>query len=405
MKHDYPVKSLIGRSVKFVVVIIILLAIVAGGRFLIVKKQRALAQAPLYHVPATLVDTAAVYVGDLAEGHDYLAMVEPVQSATITARVTSTVERVLVDEGDVLTRGQSLIALDHRQTDAQLDAVKAQIKQAQADLEGNRSTVTALEESFAYWTHQAERDINLADKGTISPSTAEATVEKKSDAEGKLSAARQKSASIGQQIQAHEARLAELETTLSYCDIESPFTGVVTSRLVDPGDQASPGKVLIIIQSLGEMMIAFYVPQNDLHSIKPGLPVAFEAGGETREATITRLYPTLNRARMVRAEVMLDGTQAADLTAGQYLTASVAFQQHTGVPLIPVSALIEGGDSGGTHVFVVKDGELEARQIRVVGTACAQAAVEGLEPGEQVVLYSFLGWTRLANGMKVALHR
>ena len=387
---------------RFLLVATVIGALIAGGRAMILTKQHALAQAPRYHAPATLVETATVMEGDLDEVHDYLAMVEPVQSANVTARVTATIETVTVDEGSRVQPGQTLIALDHRQIDAQLEAVQAQIRQAQADLQGNKATVSALQESFAYWSREAERDTQLAKSETIAPAQAEATVEKKNDADGKLSAARQKSAAITQQIRSLEARQTELKTTLSYCDIQSPFEGVLTSRLVDPGDQAAPGKTLLVVESAGALMIAFDVPQNDLPAVKPDLPVSFKADGETRQATITRLYPSLSRARMVHAEVVLNDEQAVGLTSGAYLTASVAYRQHRNVSLVPVSALIEGDDGdGNTHAFVVSNGTLEARQVRVLGTACDQAAVNGLEAGQQVVVSSFLGWARLANGMNV----
>ena len=163
-------------------------------------------------------------------------------------------------------------------------------------------------------------------------SQAEQTVERKNDIEGKLNAARQQSKAIEEQIHSLEAQQEELETVLSYCVIKSRFAGTVTSRLVDPGDQAAPGKVLLVIEGSDAMRIAFDVPQSDLTDIEAGLPVSFRAGGETREAAITRLYPALNRARMARAEIILSGDQSSGLTSGEYLTARVAYRQHRDVP-------------------------------------------------------------------------
>lgn len=395
-------KRISHTAIRVALAVLILAGLIFGGRTLILKKKHALAQAPRYAAPATLVETARVELGDLDETHEYLAVAEPLESANVTARVTATIEAVAVDEGDKVKQGQTLVTLDHRQINAQLDAVKAQIEQAQADLLGNQSTVAALEDSYAYWDREAQRDTELAGKGSIPGAQAEGTVDKKNDAWGKLLAARQKSVSIERQVKALRARLDELSTTLSYYDIQSPFEGVVKSRMVDPGDQAAPGKVLLVIESAGALMIAFDLPQNDLPAVQPGLPVSFKVDGDTRQATITRLYPSLNRARMVRAEVVLNNELAAGLTSGQYLTTIVAFKQHRNVPLIPVNALIEGmNGNGNARVFTVTNGTLEARQVRVLGTACEQAAVEGLEGGQQVVVNSFLGWARLADGMKV----
>lgn len=394
-------KTFTPKTKRMISGIIVILIIGAGGRALIMKKKKSLAQAPRYHVASTLVKTATVYSGDLSESHDYLSSIQPLQSASISARLTATIENVMVNEGKSVEQGQPVITLDHRQIDSQVAAVKAQIKQTQADLQGNRSTVKALDESYAYWNREADRGNQLAKDGTIPRAQVEATMDKRSEAEGKLAAARQKSASIDQQIRSLEARLGELETTLSYCRIESPFSGVVASRLVDPGDQAAPGKTLLVIESAGTMSIVFDIPQTDLPVIKPGLPVFFKIGGENRTATITQLYPSLNRARMMRTEVVLDQDQARGLTSGQYLTATVIFNQHKDVSLIPSDALIEGKEPDSYRVFVVQDGKLTARNVQVLGMACARAAVEGVQPGEQVVVHSFLGWARLSEGMTV----
>ncbi len=394
-------KKISAKILRFLLLFAVLAVLALGGGALIQKKKRALAKAPRYQAPATLVETATVFRGELNEAHDYLAMVEPVESASVTARVTATIDSVMVDEGDPVRPGQTLLTLDQRQIETQQTAAQAQIKQAEADLQSNQATVAALEESYAYWTREADRAAQLAKSETIPVAQAEATIDKKSDAEGKLIAARGKSTSIEQQIRSLEARRAELEIMLSYCNIQSPFAGVVTSRLIDPGDQAAPGKTLLVIERDGELMIAFDAPQNDLPDIKAGLPVSFSAGGQSKQATISLLYPSLNRARMVRVQVLLDHEQAADLTSGQYLTATVVIKQHQDVPLIPVRALIEGGLQENTHVYVVEEGVLRARPIRVLGTACEQAAVEGLEAGQEVVVHSFLGWARLADGLSV----
>jgi RND family efflux transporter MFP subunit len=388
------------KGIRILVVVVLLAALVAGGRALILRKKQSFAQAPKYKAPATRVDTATAFLGDLPESHEYLAVIEPVKQAAVTARVTATVESVAVDEGDSVTPGKTIITLDHRQIDAQRASVEAQIKQIQADLEGSRGTVASLRESLDYWQRETDRDKQLVQKETIPGVQAEATAEKKNQVEGNLVAARQKSNALTQQIASLRAKAEELDTTRSYCVIESPFAGVITSRNVDPGDQAAPGKALLIVQDVGTVMVTFDVPQTDLPAVKPGLELSFQVNGEERAARITRLYPALNSARMLRAEVVLSEAQSSGLTLGQYLTATVVFQRREGVPLIPVAALIEGG-LDNPRVFVLKDGQLEAREVNVLGTACEQAAVEGVEPGEKIVVNSFLGWARLSDGMNV----
>ena len=103
---------------------------------------------------------------------------------------------------------------------------------------------------------------------------------------------------------------------------------------------------------------------------------------------------------MVRAEVMLSGTETEGLHLGAYVEVTVVFRRREQATLIPADAVIEGSRAAA-HVFVVRDGVLEARPVKVLGRACELAAVDGVAPGEQVVVNSFLGWARLSDGMQV----
>ena len=349
-----------GRALRWILAAAVVIGLLVTGFVLISKKTQSTAEAPRFQLPDSLVETATIQQGDLNEVFEYLAVAEPIQTANVTARVTARIEAIEVDEGSAVEPGQILLTLDHREIQAQLKGVESRIKQARAELRGNQATVKSLTQSLAYWSRQTEREMKLK-PGGISASQVDQTNEQKNDVEGKLNATRQQSNAIEEQIHSLEAQQEELETVLSYCVIKSRFAGTVTSRLVDPGDQAAPGKALLVIEGSDAMRIAFEVPQSDLADIEAGLPVRFRVGGETREAAITQLYPALNRARMARAEIILSGNQSSNLTSGEYLTARVAHRQHRNVPLIPVGALIEGTaglDEGEARVFVVKDGAL-----------------------------------------------
>ena len=391
-------------TLRGIVALVVLIGLLVAGVVLISKKKASLAEAPRFQLPDTLVETATVQRGDLNEVYEYLAVVEPIQTANVTARVTARIEAVNVDEGSEVEPGQTLLTLDHREMKAKLKGVEARILQARAELEGNQATVAALEKSLAYWSREAQREKDLESSGAIPISQAEETFERKDDIEGKLNASRKKSKAIEAQIHSLEAQQEELEAVLSYCVVKSRFAGIVTSRKVDPGDQAAPGKSLLVLESTHAMRIAFSVPQSDLADIEPGLPVTFRVGDQTRESTITQLYPALDRSRMARAEIMLREDQISGLTSGEYVTVRVAYRQHRNVSLIPAGALIEGTAGPGesvARVFVVQEGVLQSRRVDILGAANDQAAVSGLDAGEHVVVHSFLGWAQLADGMNV----
>lgn len=393
--------AILGRVGRWAMLVLVVVALVVVGRRLVLRKQRALAQAPRFELRSTPVAVATAVTGALEEGHEYLAVIEPLQAADVSARVTATVEAVHCQEGKEVAAGDLLVTLDSRQFRDALAAVEAQIQQARAQVAANQATVTSLGATVAYWQRESDRDRRLAEGGTAPSAQAEATAEKANEARGRLMAAEQTSLALEQQVEALQRKADEVRTTLTYCRIVSPFAGVVTAKAVDSGDLASPGRTLVVVEDRSSLKLAFDVPQGDLPAFTVGLPVRFVVGGGAREARVSRLYPALNRARMVRAEALLEGAATAGLTLGAYVEATVVFQRREAVTLVPVTAILEGGASVRPRVFVVRDGRLQVREVTVLGTACEQAGVEGIEAGEVVVVSTFLGWARLSDGMAV----
>ena len=393
-------KRLLAILFRLALLILVVAALAVAGRALIARKRAALAAAPTFELKARPVDTVDAYMGDLAEGHQYLAVVEPLRTAAVAARITATIERVQVREGDRVKEGDLLVSLDDRQFQNSLATMAAQIAQAQADLAGNEASAASLKESALYWQRERERDGKLAAGGTIPSAQAEATAEKANEAQGKLAAATQKSASLEQQVQALQRKADEVRTTLTYCRVVSPFAGVVTVKEIDPGDLATPGRTLLVVEDRASVKLAFAAPQGDLPAFRVGLDASFVVDGQSRKAVVSRVYPSLNRARMVRAEVVLSGVAATDLSLGAYVDVTVVFRRRENATLVPVEALVPS-PTDEQRVFIVQDGVLQVRPVTVQGTACNVAAVTGVEVGERVVVSSFLGWARLAAGMKV----
>ena len=392
------------KSTRVFIVLIVVAAVYVAGILLVRHKKKKLAAAPKYGMLPTPVHVAVARQADLRQTRDYLAVVEPIRIASISARITSTVEKVLRDENDRVKAGDVLAVLDRRQTEQSIAAMQAQVEQARADLASNQATVEALAKTTVYWGREAQRDKTLADKGAIPAAQAEGTTDKTDEIRGKLNAARQKSTAIGHLIESLKRKQAELETTLGYCTIRSPFDGLVSRRLVDPGDLAVPGKDLLVVEDRSGLKLSFDVPQQDLPQVHKGLEVDYSIGGHARKATLSHLFPSLNVARMLRAEVYLDGTDMEGLPSGAYVPLQVVLGNIMNATLVPAASVIDSPD-GQLYVFVANGGQLEARQIQVLGSSEDDVAVENVTEGEQVVLSTFLGWALLSSGQKVEIVR
>lgn len=392
------------KILRLFLILLVAAGILAGGVALVKRKEGALQNAPKYGTRPIPVKVATAKKGTLQIKRPYLAVVEPVQAASLSARVTARIEKILCDEGDRVTKGQALIVLDEREIRKNIASAAAQVRQAEADLSSNEATTTALKNSAEYWQREAERDRVLSEKGHIPGSQAEAAVDKAGLFQGQYKAARDKSESLRQRIRSLQSVKEELETQLSYYTLVSPYDGMIRERLVDPGDMAAPGKRLLVVENRNAVKLALDIPQSDLLGIKEGQPVLFRVDHETRKAVVTHIFPSLNAARMLRVEVDLSDNLAAGLSIGQYLTVSVVTREIEDATLIPRTCLIEGPEQE-TYVFLLKGDRLTPRAVKVLAASGDAFAVTGMAPGEEAVTSTFLGWARLSAENRVEVHR
>ena len=394
------------KKVKQVIVIRVVIAVVIGaalvfaGVKLIKNKQAALEQSPKFKLNSRPVETVVAVSGTLREGHDYLALVEPIQTAEVSARVTAVISKVLHEEGDYVKAGDPLAMLEDKQISDSVAIVEAQISQAHAEDEANNATLISLKKTTAYWLNEKTRDSQLAAKQAIPESQAQASEEKYNAAKGKEQNTVKRSLVIKQQIVALERRIDELKTMKAYYTITSPFSGVVSAKLVDDGDLATPGKVLFTVEDKSSIKLTFDVPQVDLPHFKKGIAATFTFDNKKYDSIVSRVYPKINSARMIRAEAVLSKGEGATLPLGAYVTLSATFVTHSDNIIVPDSAIFSHKGKGEA-VYTVKDGALYRTSVKVLGRARENAAVEGVNVGDVVVVNSFLGWAQLTDGMKV----
>jgi HlyD family secretion protein len=338
--------------------------------------------------------------GDLSLKQEYLAGIKPGQEAKIASRVQAEVLKVLVDEGDQVEAGEVLLRLNSTEIRHRLQEVRARMQQSKSELEGKRATVLYLESSLAYWQKEKQRQQRLAKQKATSLSEAEKTAERAAEVQGRLQAARSGAEALQHSIQALKQQEQEVQTRMGYYTLRSPGPGTISERSVEPGDMASPSQVLLRLQNNKQLKIAFDVPQKDLPGIREGLECTFSVNGEVRRSRIDLLHPALDKARMLRAEVWLQGEQRQGLSPGAYLPIAVVINKLQEVTLVPRSALIPS-PAGSEHVFVVRKNRLQAREVQVLGSSQDRVAVKGISPGEQVLQNTYLGWARLSSGQKI----
>lgn len=393
------VKSLRIMTGPLALVVLIIVALI-----LVQQKQAALDEAPRYSTQPLPVHASVTTQGNLELTRQYLAVVEPSDVAELASRLMARVETVMVDEGERVQAGQVLIRLDEQELREGIDVLKAQVAQAEAELQANEATIDSLEHTLAYRQREADRLTRLLKSDASTHSETEAAVDRANEVAGQLTAARRRSSALEKQAESLRHRQAELSTRLGYTYITSPYDGVVRDRYVDEGDLAMPGRTLLVVESGGALKLGFDLPQKDLPQIHTGLPLTYSVGDETQSAIISNLHPSFKTDRMLRAESLLTEEASQAFRCGEYISITVTVERLENVTLAPAAGLVESAD-GRSHVFVIRDQQLVAVPVGVLGHRDDLVALAGIEPGAQVVTSTFLGWATLGSGLRVEVMR
>ncbi|HEX2667117.1 MAG TPA: efflux RND transporter periplasmic adaptor subunit [Gammaproteobacteria bacterium] len=262
--------------------------------------------------------------------------------AEIASRLTGYVQDVKVQAGDRVTAGQPLLAIDSSEVTGQLQQAQAVFDEA--DLNYQRAT-------------------NLYSKGV-------ATRVQMDDATRQYSTAK--------------AALQIAQAAVGYADVRAPFTGVVVEKLADPGDLATPGKPLLVLEDEHALEVQSYVPDELYAALKVGedIPYATESGSyQGRLQSKVQAADAQTHTHLIRIEV----SAGSGLMSGRYVRVSIPTGSAQ-VVRIPASALAER--AGILGVFVVDaDGQAHFRLVRTGERRDRQVEVQsGLAAGERVVL-------------------
>lgn len=306
----------------------------------------------------------------ISQSAQFVGRVEAVQRVDVRARVTGYLEEVLFKDGDTVKKGAPLYRIEQAPFEASVQQADANVQRAQATVDNavvQRERAEQLLRTAA--TSEAVRDDKVAAQKT---------------AEGDLAAAK-----------------AALETTkisLAYTEIASPIDGEIGRTAVTPGNVVGPDSgVLTTIVSSDPMYVVFPVSQREFLTLA-------EKHGRKEDAQNFKVFIEFSNGRRYAQPGVIDfvdvkvdrGTDTipvraslpnpdGELVDGQLVQVKVETSAAEERVLVPQTALI--ADQEGVYVFIVEDGKVAQRRLKVGQPAGASIVVtEGLKGGEAVII-------------------
>jgi RND family efflux transporter MFP subunit len=344
--------------------------------------------------PPRDVQSAVASTTDLPRQFETGGVVKARTTATLTSRIVAEVEEVRVRPGDRVRAGQVLIRLDARELRA--NRARAEASAAAAE-QAVKAAVTARESAeaarvLASATHQ--RIAELRAKNSATPHEYDQAVSALRGAEAQAQGAQAgieqaQAGAVAARAAVDGARVGE-----SYASITAPFDGVVTEKLVEPGNTASPGLPLMTIEDVRAFRLEVRVDEARVGEIEASRPVAvvlespIGSPASSAPAALTGRIAEIARALDPDAHAFL---VKIDLPAQQGLRSGMFGRARFAGPgrralAVPERALVRNGQL--TSVFVVgSDGRAHLRLVNPGLPASGLVEIAaGLDEGERVVV-------------------
>jgi membrane fusion protein (multidrug efflux system) len=368
-----------GRLVRYLAVLAGLLLLV--GALVLVKGAQIASlmkmgkQMEQAGPPPEAVGSAAARTAMWESGLSAVGSISSLRSVSLSNEVPGVVARILFKSGDVVERGEVLVELDADVERAELASAKAQ-----RDL----AVLTAT------------RSRHLAAGEAIPKSQLD-------EAEAQLRTARSGVASVAAQV---ERKL-----------VRAPFRGRLGIRLVNEGQYLDPGTAITSLDALGATFVDFTLPQEELPSLRVGLPVRVTIeGAKAAEGTISAIEPTVDpTTRNVKIRATLP-EELGKPRPGMFANVEVIQPKRTSVVTVPATAVVHA--AYGDSVFIIEprkpgapglDRTPDGRPIKVARQQFVRlgaqrgdfvAVTKGVEAGQEVVS---AGAFKLRNGAPVVV--
>jgi RND family efflux transporter MFP subunit len=328
--------------------------------------------------PPPLVVAAKVEARDVPVEIDAPVDLRPLEQADVGSKVLGYVDAVLVDRGDRVKRGQSIAIVRPSDLPDQLTAARGTLAQMQA--------------AVALARANAERAQKLAPSGVVSRSELDTSAAALSSSVASEAAAK--------------AQLAALAVRLGETRIESPLTGVVLVRRLDPGALVGPpgGGAIVTVARTDVLRVYITVNERSAGAVALGQEAHVEVDalpGRSFTGKVVRLSPGFDATtRTLDAEVQLDNGKG-ELRPGMYGRGAIRLGVHPASPVVPATAVQLS--NGKRYVFVVQGQKARRRAVEtgVDGGDWLEVSA-GLEPGEDVVT---AGADALSDGVAVRISR
>jgi HlyD family secretion protein len=393
--------------VKPILLVLSILTVLLGCS----KSKEDEASAPVTPVEVATAKRTAIRAVISAE-----AVLYPLRQANVTPKISAPIARFLVQRGDHVREGQLVAILEDRDLVAAAQESKQLYEQAQAayqntasatmpdDLTKARTDVASSRQAMEAAQRAYDNRQTLFAQGALARKLVDDANVTLVQAQSLYETARQHLGSLEkvghiEQLKAAQAQVAaakahyeSAQAQVSYAEVRSPLTGVISDRPLNIGEMASSSSAIVSVVDLSRVVARASIPVAQAAVIRVGRPAAISNGTVELAGKVTVVSPAVD-PNTTTVQVWVEATNAGErLKLGSTVQISIDAEQIPDALVVPASALLPS-DEGGEKVMVAgTDGLAHERAIKAgIRSGDDVQIVSGISAGERVITQGGLG--------------
>lgn len=307
--------------------------------------------------PSVAVEVTPVLKTTIREIGTFTGTLLPKSQYVVAPKIAGRLEKLFVNIGDPVERGQVIALIDDDEFVQQVDQARAELDVARANTEENTSVLNLARREF-------ERAQSLREKKIVSEAELDAA-----EAQYKAALARQKVASA--QVAQKEAELKTAQVRLGYTRIQASWENgngprVVGERFADEGTMMTANTPIVSVIDISALKAVIHVIERDYPRMKPDQPAIIATDAFPDKAftgKIARIAPLLKEtARQARVEIDIPNPDTM-LKPGMFIRVNIEFNRHENVTVVPMDSLVKDGD--GWIIFLIDKERMQAQRVTV----------------------------------------
>jgi len=284
--------------------------------------------------------------------------IEANERVAIQPKVAGLIETISFTEGERVTRGQALFAMDARTEAAAVAQAEAELQLAQSNLERARTLI------------------------------------------GTLAVSQQEIEQLESQVAVRTAILKTSRERLAERTLNAPFDGTLGPRLVSPGQYVSAGTSLVTLVDDSRVKVRFRIPERQLARVRDGQEARLRvAAWPDRSFTgrVDLIDPVVDPATRTAEVRLLAPNPDRLLKAGMFARLELVLQTRPDSLVITEGALVPALDR--FSVYVVNDDRAHLRPVKLGARLPGKVEIrEGLTADARVITS---GTQKIVDGMRV----